>query len=149
MLQKLKLIKKVINYIYNFYRKKFFFNIYSNLLFCLLKTVTMLRTSSFLISLTLLYFNQNFYSRLEKCDNFRQQYIDKLLRLKNQLSFIYFINLVASIIQFVVRYFIAYLFITYLEFFQIHQLVSFDNCRQSYENRISFTIILIILHLSM
>jgi len=38
-LQKLKLIKKVINYICNFYCKKNIFNIYLNLLFCLLKII--------------------------------------------------------------------------------------------------------------
>ncbi len=39
ILQKSKLIKKVINYICNFYNKESIFNIYSKLLFCLLKRI--------------------------------------------------------------------------------------------------------------
>ncbi len=39
ILQELKSIKKIINYICNFYNKKSIFNIYSNLLFSLLKRV--------------------------------------------------------------------------------------------------------------
>ncbi len=79
MSQELKSIKKVINYICNFYCKKSIFNIYSNLLFCLLKTIKRQTNTLKLVTKNLIKYLIATTTRKERCQQYSTIIVNNII----------------------------------------------------------------------